>query len=264
MDPYRRGMTRQRIALITGANQGIGYSLVEGLAARWSPHDVVLLTGRNPASVAEAAIRAPRASTTVARVEGKHLDVTDVGAIARTAAEIGEQFGGIDIVISNATARSPRSGPRRSRPKSIAVANGGTDAMLRSFGSVVRPGGRLIVVASALGTIGHLDKGLHSLLDDVSLDEVATVVESWRSHPRWHRPGSRLAGVDKRAVEGRPGRRRCGRSHVSGGPPIRLTAPWSPRCARDWSTPQRHGPGSTTSARPEPPPRRPTTCSTSY
>jgi len=39
----------ERIALVTGANQGIGYALVEELAARLAPSDLVLLTGRNAA-----------------------------------------------------------------------------------------------------------------------------------------------------------------------------------------------------------------------
>ena len=50
-------MTAQRIALVTGANQGIGYALVEELAARWSPEDLVLLTGRDQARVTGAATR---------------------------------------------------------------------------------------------------------------------------------------------------------------------------------------------------------------
>jgi hypothetical protein len=63
----------------------------------------------------------------------------------------------------------------------IDVANGGTHAMLRSFGPMVRPGGRLIVVASALGTLGNLDERLHPQLENASLDEVESLVESWRT-----------------------------------------------------------------------------------
>jgi carbonyl reductase 1 len=91
-------MTAQRIALVTGANQGIGCALVEGLAARWSPHDLILLTGRNQSRVNKAAARAARASATVASVEGRRLDVTDADAVARMAGELSEQYGGIDVL----------------------------------------------------------------------------------------------------------------------------------------------------------------------
>jgi len=175
-------MTAQRIALITGANQGIGYALVEELAARWSPQDLVLLTGRNPSRVSEAAARAAAAPTSVARVEGGQLDVTDAGAIARLAAEVAEQHGGIDVVVSNATARITPDLPQREQADEfIAVANGATHAILRSFGPVVRPGGRLIIVASSLGTLGNLDERLHPLFENASLDQVESLVESWRT-----------------------------------------------------------------------------------
>jgi NAD(P)-dependent dehydrogenase (short-subunit alcohol dehydrogenase family) len=174
-------MTAQRAALVTGANQGIGYALAEGLAARWGPEDLVLLTGRNPARVAEAAARAAAAPATAARVEGRQLDVTDAGAVARMAAALAED-GGIDVVVSNATARITPDRPQEQQADEfIDVANGGTHAMLRSFGPVVRRGGRLIVVASSLGTLGHLDERLHPLFENASLDEVESVVESWRA-----------------------------------------------------------------------------------
>jgi carbonyl reductase 1 len=200
-------MTAQRIALVTGANQGIGYALVEGLAARWNPEDLVLLTGRDRSRVAEAAARAGGAPTTVARVEGRRLDVTDAGAVERMAADLAEQYGGIDVVVSNAAARiTPDLPQEKQADEFIDVANGGTHAVQRSFGPVVRLGGRLIVVASALGTLGNLDERLHPLLENASLDEVESLVESWRTAvhagiardlgwPQWINVPSKVAQV---------------------------------------------------------------------
>jgi len=61
------------------------------------------------------------------------------------------------------------------------VSNTATHAVLRSFGPVLRPGGRLLVVASSLGTLGHLDPRLHHLFENVSLEQVEEAVESWRA-----------------------------------------------------------------------------------
>lgn len=36
-----------KIAVVTGASQGLGFALVEGLAQRLDPSDVVYLTGRD-------------------------------------------------------------------------------------------------------------------------------------------------------------------------------------------------------------------------
>jgi NAD(P)-dependent dehydrogenase (short-subunit alcohol dehydrogenase family) len=69
---------------------------------------------------------------------------------------------------------------------------------------VLGPGGRLIVVASSLGTLGHLDPRLHPLFDGATLEEVEAAVESWRTAihdgtaeeqgwPRWINVPSKVA-----------------------------------------------------------------------
>jgi NAD(P)-dependent dehydrogenase (short-subunit alcohol dehydrogenase family) len=165
-----------RTALVTGANQGIGYALIEELAARLDPSDLVLLTGRDAARVAAATDRVRAGARS--RVEGRVLDVTDTGAVAALAAELGRT----DIVISNAIAPLVPDRPQSEQADEfIAVSNGGTHAMLRSFGPTLPPGGRLVVVASALGTLGRLDPRLHPLFDGATLDEVEAAVEGWRA-----------------------------------------------------------------------------------
>jgi carbonyl reductase 1 len=201
------GMNASRIALVTGANQGLGRALAEGLAARTDPDGLVLLTGRDQRRVAGAAREVAQLPGTCARVEGRVLDVTDTGAIAHLAAELRARYGGVDVVISNAVARVlPEDSQSARADEFIDVSNTATHAILRSFGPVLRPGGRLLVVASSLGTLGHLDPRLHHLFDGASLDQVEYAVESWRSRihnrtaeeagwPRWLNVPSKVAQV---------------------------------------------------------------------
>lgn len=175
-------MKTSRLALVTGANQGLGRALVEGLAARMNPDDLVLLTGRSRQRVTEAAHEVAQLPGTRARVEGRVLDVTDTDAVARLAEEVRSRHGGIDVVISNAVARVlPEESQAARADEFIDVSNSATHAILRSFGPVLRPGGRLLVVASSLGTLGHLDPRLHHLFDGADLEQVEYAVESWRS-----------------------------------------------------------------------------------
>jgi len=171
-------MTTQRIALITGANQGLGRALAEGLAARMAPEDLVLLTGRDRGRVEEAASAVADGPAT-ARVEGRVLDVRDRAAITTLAAELGE----VDIVFSNAAARMTREADPADEVDALAETNNlATTAMLRAFAPRLRPGGRLIVVASALGTLDKLDErvaGRFAAAAD-SLDAVDELVAEWR------------------------------------------------------------------------------------
>ncbi|TCC45701.1 SDR family NAD(P)-dependent oxidoreductase [Kribbella capetownensis] len=167
-------MTTERIALVTGANQGIGYALVESLAARMNPNDLVLLTGRDPQRVGDAVAHI----NGVARVEGRVLDVTDGEAVRKLA----EELGGVDIVVSNAVGPLvPERGQAEQADVFIDVANRGAQDVLRAFAPVLRPGGRLIVVASSLGTLDHLPERLWPRFDGVTLDEVEQAVEDWRA-----------------------------------------------------------------------------------
>ncbi|MCL2552962.1 MAG: SDR family NAD(P)-dependent oxidoreductase [Actinomycetia bacterium] len=200
-------MNASRLALVTGANQGLGRAFTEGLAARMDPGDLVLLTGRDPRRVAAAAREVAALPGTRARVEGRVLDVTDTEAIARLAEDLGARHGGVDVVLSNAVARVlPDESQSARADEFIDVSNTATHAVLRSFGPVLRPGGRLLVVASGLGTLGHLDPRLHPLFDGASLEQVEYAVESWRGAvhhgtseeagwPRWLNVPSKVAQV---------------------------------------------------------------------
>jgi carbonyl reductase 1 len=172
-------MTASRIALVTGANQGLGRALVEALAANMAPEDRVVLTGRDPVRV-HAAAAAVAQGPVIAHVEGRVLDVRDPAAIAALAAELGE----VDIVFSNATARmSPDANPVDEVDAVAETSNLATSRMLRVFAPRLRPGGRLIIVASALGTLDKLDDRVAGRFADAAesgLDAVDALVARWR------------------------------------------------------------------------------------
>ena len=177
VDARSVGAVKSRTALVTGANQGLGRALVAGLAARLRPADRVLLTGRNPERVRAAAAALP---TTGARVEGRVLDVRDPDAITALAAELGE----VDIVFSNATSRmSPDAEPAAEVDAVAETNNLATSRVLREFAPRMRPGGRLIIVASALGTLDKLDERVRARFAAAatSLDAVDALVAEWRA-----------------------------------------------------------------------------------
>src|SRR5439155_1761705 len=146
--------------------------LAEGLAQQLAPESVVYLTGRNPDRVRAAATRITRPR---AHVRGEVLDVCDGTAVTTFASAIAARHGGVDIVFSNAAARLRPSTPSSELVGPLVDTNNlGTTRMLRAFAPILRPGGRLLVVASDFGSLRWLPPHLHERFDTdtVSLEDV--------------------------------------------------------------------------------------------
>lgn len=174
-------MTTPRTALVTGANQNLGRSLVAGLASGMTPADRVLLTGRHPDRVTAAARELAATIVNGAVIEPRVLDVRNPQAIRALAEELGEA----DIVFSNATSRMRPDADPPDEVDAVADTNNiATITILREFAPRMRPGGRLIVVASALGTLDKLADHVRPRFADAAaegLDAVERLVEEWRA-----------------------------------------------------------------------------------
>jgi NAD(P)-dependent dehydrogenase (short-subunit alcohol dehydrogenase family) len=81
------------IALVTGANRGIGLEVVRQLAARGH---IVILGSRDAARGEEAAAALP------GEVLARRLDVTDPAQVAAVAREVDADLGHLDVLVNNA------------------------------------------------------------------------------------------------------------------------------------------------------------------
>ncbi len=84
------------VALISGANKGIGYEIARGLGAK----KIKVLVGARDEGRGQAAVDKLKAEGADARFI--QLDVTDPGTIQRAAGQIEKEFGRLDILINNA------------------------------------------------------------------------------------------------------------------------------------------------------------------
>jgi NAD(P)-dependent dehydrogenase (short-subunit alcohol dehydrogenase family) len=84
------------VALISGANKGIGYEIAHGLGAK----KIKVLVGARDASRGEEAVQKLKAEGADARFV--ELDVTNLETIRRAAEQIEKEFGRLDILINNA------------------------------------------------------------------------------------------------------------------------------------------------------------------
>ena len=168
-----------RIALVTGANQGLGLALVRRLASTLNAEDVVYLTGRDPGRVAAA--RAGLLAEGLA-VRSAVMDVGDDASVTRCAREIASRHGGLDIVVSNAGARISPDLPDAAQVDGfVNVNNRGTTRVLEAFAPLLRPDGRLVVVASGFGSLRRLPPALHRLFDapDLTLAQIDATMRGY-------------------------------------------------------------------------------------
>ncbi len=86
-------MHDKRVALITGANQGVGLQLAKELVA----NGLVVLVGARDRERGEAAAKEIGPGATAIQ-----LDVTDAAQIAAAAQRIRDEFGRLDLLVNNA------------------------------------------------------------------------------------------------------------------------------------------------------------------
>jgi NAD(P)-dependent dehydrogenase (short-subunit alcohol dehydrogenase family) len=93
--PRRSPETPVPIALVTGANRGIGFEVCRQLAER---NFLVLLTARDATKARTAA----RKLANVGTIEPLALDVADPASIKTAAAEVASRYGCLDVLVNNA------------------------------------------------------------------------------------------------------------------------------------------------------------------
>src|SRR5690349_7854175 len=84
-----------RVALVTGANRGIGLEVCRQLAERGF---AVLLTARDAAKANSAAKRLAK----VGAIEPLALDVASASSIKKAAAEVASRYGCLEVLVNNA------------------------------------------------------------------------------------------------------------------------------------------------------------------
>jgi NAD(P)-dependent dehydrogenase (short-subunit alcohol dehydrogenase family) len=153
-----------KVAVVTGANQGLGLALVEALCRTCGPNAAVYLTARNRerGEAAVAHIRELGLNPVFYRV-----DVTDESTIHDFADMLRTRHGGVDIVIANHTARMRPGRQKEDVRAFIDTNNHGNFRLKRHLGPLLRDGARYIEIASSHGVLtGHADKE-HPRMDHI-------------------------------------------------------------------------------------------------
>ncbi|WP_250291652.1 SDR family NAD(P)-dependent oxidoreductase [Streptomyces atroolivaceus] len=147
-----------KIALVTGANKGIGLAAARRLAREC---DHVIVAARKPDAGAETADRLSREGFSVSSLT---MDVTDPASVRAAAAEVAERFGHLDVLVNNAgiLPEATNADPKEVLDlamfeRTYATNVLGPVAVVEAFLPLVRrsPAGRIVNVSSTVGSFAH-------------------------------------------------------------------------------------------------------------
>ncbi|WP_433261181.1 SDR family NAD(P)-dependent oxidoreductase [Actinosynnema sp. CS-041913] len=157
-------MGEPRVALVTGANRGLGLAVAAALRARGL---AVIMTGRDGAAVADAA------ATLGPGVRAETLDVTDPAAVTG----VRDRVGPVDVLVGNAGVlldggTDPLGVPLDLVERTLAVNLLGSWRVAQAFvpGMVERGWGRVVLVSSGTGAFSN---GLYAGAPGYSVSKTA-------------------------------------------------------------------------------------------
>jgi NAD(P)-dependent dehydrogenase (short-subunit alcohol dehydrogenase family) len=170
-------MENRQVALVTGANKGIGREIAKQLAERGY---LVLLGSRDRARGEAASQELSQELAGKGAVRAIALDVTSAASIAAAAARVREELGRLDVLVNNAgISRAANSGAatleeikRRGAPSSAALDDVraifetnvfGVIAVTQAFLPLLREAaaGRIVNVSSGLGSLSSITRPDH-------------------------------------------------------------------------------------------------------
>jgi len=181
-------MSSKQIFVVTGANKGIGYGIVRGLAEKLN-NALIYLTARNP-SLGEEAVKKVNnelGSKKQSEIRYHQLDITDEASCKSFADYLKKEHGQIDVLINNAGfafKNDATESPAEQAEVTIGINYYGTKTVSKHVVPLVRNGGRVVNVCSQAGIMTKIysDAWINKFKDtNVTEADIDNFVEAYKT-----------------------------------------------------------------------------------
>lgn len=168
-------MISDKIAVVTGANKGIGYAIVEKLATQFQ--GIIYLTARNEelGQNAIATVRTNRNQWLCKDVIFHQLDISDKSSVDNLVEHLKQNHNGIDILINNAAIAYKNADPTDfaiQADVTTKINYFGTLNVIERLLPLIKPNGRIVNVSSRAGLPTIIkNKDLYKELMDSHLEK---------------------------------------------------------------------------------------------
>ncbi|EFJ18794.1 hypothetical protein SELMODRAFT_111807 [Selaginella moellendorffii] len=157
--------SKDTIALVTGANKGIGLQLARELARRGL---TTILTSRDESSGRKAIESLLEEGIDRERLVYHQLDITSPDSVDALADWVSRSYGRIEILINNAGVNSIGV-PDLEQAKYVVETNYyGTKRVIEAMVPLLKPGARIVNVSSKVGDFSYLKNEWNAKLEDIA------------------------------------------------------------------------------------------------
>ncbi|KAI8821811.1 inducible carbonyl reductase [Fimicolochytrium jonesii] len=161
--------TSKFVAIVTGANQGIGKAIVAQLAHR-PTSSLIYLAARDEKRGNEAVDELKNGLPADTSIAFLHLDVTNEASINAAAARVKSEAGIVNVLINNAGVAAKGSAFDGEIAKWTVTTNyTGTRKTTQAFLPLIPENGRIVNVSSTMGRLGQVSKELQDQFSSKSL-----------------------------------------------------------------------------------------------
>ncbi|CAG8585840.1 11158_t:CDS:2, partial [Paraglomus occultum] len=185
-----------KVALVTGANKGIGYAIVKNLALKYAesqrtPSLTIYLSARNQ-SLGETSLSKLQNELKIQKIlsgdggnvdlKFMRIDLTDEQTMVNAKEYLLQNHGGLDILINNAAMAFKGSAFDINVVRTTLGTNFyGTLKLSEYLLPIIKPQGRLINIASSAGRLGILSNELAQEFtrDDLDIDGLVALMKKF-------------------------------------------------------------------------------------